>query len=462
MKKLVSIFLIVVLLSLTLFSSCKPKEEDNAKPNEEKQPTVMEKISDAMDNVASWEMDSVADIEAYYMSSLPAEITETSHQIYAKSDDGKIYYYSTSEGRFSHQGKETEVFLLEAYNEGNYFFKYDAGDKWNNLHSPITQEEFLDYFKSVNDSESIFEEYNNIEITENESKDYVVKLSQYNDEVIEMLNFSFGFPLEENGGTITDVTVTITADADFLIKDMILDFTFSDSMFSGSQTITFKNYNNVTKKVSELKPGYFTSVEGGAVIALLATALFEDAVNSDKGSFSINSISKKRTYGINDNVGQATVMYEANTEVSYGREDEKLYFNAETDTDDKKTETDDKKTVTTYKNNVLDDDGSKSTIKDSEGEDILESLMNPIGYTLLAIKNVKTTVTSDGTVLYYVEVDETDIPLNISGCIVLQVTFAVKDGKLSYIIYSVNPESYYYNGRKPSVHVEIKVTFNEY
>ena len=98
MKKLVSMFLVVVLLSLTLFSSCGPKEdkkESNKESNEVNQPTVMEKISEAMDNVGSYEIDAVADIEAYYMSSLPAEITETTHQIYAKSDDGKIYYYLT-------------------------------------------------------------------------------------------------------------------------------------------------------------------------------------------------------------------------------------------------------------------------------------------------------------------------------------------------------------------------------
>ena len=108
MKKLVSIFLVIVLLSLTLFSSCKPK--DNAKPNEEKQPTVIEKISDAMDNVASYEIDGVASIELY-VSSEKMELEENTKQIYAKSADGALYYYSSVNANMNFKGEETKAHI---------------------------------------------------------------------------------------------------------------------------------------------------------------------------------------------------------------------------------------------------------------------------------------------------------------------------------------------------------------
>ena len=88
--------------------------------------------------------------------------------------------------------------------------------------------------------------------------------------------------------------------------------------------------------------------------------------------------------------------------------------------------------------------------------------MNPIGYTMIAIKNVKTAVGKDGAVLYIAELDKTDLSSLVSGYLAVEVTFAVKDGRLSYIIYALNPESYYYGYNRPTVHVKITVTFNEY
>ena len=184
MKKSLSLLLVIVLLSLTLLSSCGTK--DNSK-EDKKEPTVMEKIIAAMDSIESCEANSVTEISVY-ISSQKVEIEEIEKQVYAKSQDGALYYYATNNSKLTHQGNETKVSMLEAFNEGNYFFKYAVDEDSQALCSILTQEEFLDYFMNTNINPNILEEYNNIVISKNENNDHVVTLSKYSDKMIKMLN----------------------------------------------------------------------------------------------------------------------------------------------------------------------------------------------------------------------------------------------------------------------------------
>ena len=443
MKKSLSLLLVIVLLSLTLLSSCGTK--DNSK-EDKKEPTVMEKIIAAMDSIESFEANSVTEISAY-ISAQKVEIEEIVKQVYAKSQDGALYYYATNNSKLTHQGNETKVSMLEAFNEGNYFFKYDLGEDWKYLHSPLTQEEFLGYFENENVNPSLLKGYNSIVVSETENKDHVVKLSQYDNKVIKRLNASYALPLENEGGKITDIAVTITAGTDFLVKDVNVEYIFSNTDFTGSKKITLSNYNNATKDVSNLKPGFYKTV-GDATILSIADALLSDREESDKGSFTLSSVTKQ--------MNQEKLISEvaSTSEISYGEKDGKYYFDIETTSDGEKS-------VTSYRDGVINSDGKKTNTNDYYAKMAISELINPVGYNPLAINKVNKTTENDGTVLYTVELDRSQLPSSISSSYkTVKAIFAIKNYKLEKITYELTTSTYSYQSTI-DIYSTITVDFND-
>ena len=433
------VFILVMLLSLALLSSCK-KNKDDGSDKSQKEPTVLEKIIAAMDSIESCEANSVTEISVY-ISSQKVEIEEIEKQVYAKSQDGALYYYATNNSKLTHQGNETKVSMLEAFNEGNYFFKYAVDEDSQALCSILTQEEFLDYFMNTNINPNILEEYNNIVISKNENNDHVVTLSKYSDKMIKMLNSNYSLPAENEGGKITDITLTITAGADFRIKDITVDYAFSNTEFTGSQKTTYSNYNNITKEEKVLKPKLFKTVSDARIAPLFAT-LLADKKASESGSF---------VYSIDQSVrfmNQGS-KYKETSEVSYGTSDEKYYFDIKLDTDYQEHSM-------TYSDGVYKVDGEENPdiCDDFSAKQHIKELIDPFGFEPNAIKNIAITNDDNGTVFYVMELDDTlTLVSDIVGKIYssagasyrranVNVTVAIKDYNIVSITYSINAEGY--------------------
>lgn len=389
MKRSLSIILVVVLLSLTMLSSC-----NNKKDKDVKEPTVIDKISAAMDNVASYEMDGVLEMVAY-VSAQKMEIKGVSKEIYSRDNDGKLYYYSSDDATIKCMGQETVGTSIEAYNEGYYLFKYKMNDlNSKRLRTALTEEEFLDYKNNEELNPSFLTGYNQSSFTVNEDKTHSIKLWQYDSKIISKINANYGFPLENAGGKITDISVTINAEENFILKEILVDFTFSNTEFSGSQKMTFSKYNNAEKVLNTILPGDYTIVDDARIAPMLIT-LLGDRKNLENGSFSMSSVQKYYSDA------QWIVKEKKDSKVSYGVDNGKYYFNIE-------TESNGKKTVSTYRDGKFKSDDTEMDLSDFDAKAVIDSLIDPYGYSPLAINSITKTVENGGDV-YVIQLSYTTL-----------------------------------------------------
>ncbi|MBE6536854.1 MAG: hypothetical protein E7673_02755 [Ruminococcaceae bacterium] len=437
------VFILVMLLYLALLSSCK-KNKDDGSDKGQKEPTVLEKITTAMDNAYSYEADGVVDIVAYY-NGQKMEINETAKDIYAKEQDGSVYYYSLSDTSVIYMAQENKSSVLEAYNEGNYFFTFEQGATVKNLTSPITQEEFLDYQKSTHGKTSFLQGYGNAVFNKNENGDHVVELSQYNKDMLAFVNGAYGFPLDADGAKITDFKVTITAGSDFLVKDISINYAFSKSEFTGTEKITLSNYTGVMKKVKDLKPGYFKAVEDATAVTRALTFLGEMS-NKISDTFSVSVIQRSLRNSV------FTVTSEANTEVSYGYENDKYHFRVETVSGGEKA-------ISTYEDGVFKSGDQEAKISDIEAKQVIDALIDPYSFTPIMVNKSAKTTEKDGTVLYVLTIDTSRVS-SVSGQKAMYITFAVKDNELLYIKYEIEPQKTI-SGYVGNTFVETTVKFKD-
>ena len=390
MKKI--FVLLFCLATLIVFSSCRNSGG------------VMDKISKAMDGAASYEVDGVLDITAIYAGQ-PMTVKSATKEIYSKNEGEELYYYSKADVEVTNRYQTTQSSALEAFNEGEYFFSYKLGDDSKRLYSECTEKEFLKYSAKASEFSNIFSGYDTFSSVKNEDGGYEVKLEKYDAKIINSLNSSCGFPLEKDGGVIEDITVTIIADSRYHIKEITVDYLFSNIYFSGSEKMVFSSYGSAEKITDAINPRYYTSVDDATIVPLLTT-LINARVEEDEGSLAVTTFSKFSTMGV-----ESTNSVE--TDATYGYEDGKYHFTAKTKTTTKTktqpsvlgTKTEEKTTKTSYKNGVRTEDDQKRDSTDSSARAFIRDLIDPFAFPAYNVKSIIKTDNEDGTVTYTINID---------------------------------------------------------
>ena len=444
MKKIFVLFF--CLATLIVFSSCRNSGG------------VMDKISKAMDGAASYEVDGVLDITAIYAGQ-PMTVKSATKEIYSKNEGEELYYYSKADVEVTNRYTTTQSSALEAFNEGEYFFSYKLGDDSKRLYSECTEKEFLKYSAKASEFGNIFSGYDTFSSVKNEDGSYEVKLEKYDAKTIRLLNSTYGFPLEKDGGEIEDIAVTIISDSNYYIKEITVDYLFSNASFSGSEKMIFSSYGSAEKITDAINPRFYTSVDDATIVPLLTT-LVNARVEEDEGSLAVTTFSEFSTMGV-----ESTSSVE--TDASYGYEDGKYHFTAKTKTTTKTktsqfvdgTKTEEKTTDTTYKDGKYTEDDLTREASDSYAKEFIKELIDPLSFSAYNVKSIIKTHNEDGTVTYTIGIDtattgtlavlkELYSSVNakfLSAKITLEVV--LKDYELTAINYKIESEGeIVYNG----------------
>ena len=390
MKKIFVLFF--CLTTLLVFSSCRNSGG------------VMDKISKAMDGASSYEVDGVLDITGYYAGETMT-VTATQKEIYSKNAGEELYSYSKSDIDITNRYGTTHSSVLEAFNEGEYFISYKLGEDSKRLRSEHTEKEFLNYRAKVSEFGNILSGYETFSSVKNEDGSYEVKLEKYDERTIRLLNSSYGFPLEKDGGEIEDIAVTIISDSNYYIKEITVDYLFSNVDFSGSEKMIFSSYGSAEKITDTINPRYYTSVDDATIVPLLTT-LVNARVEEEQGSLAVSTFSKFSTLGVESTNS-------AETDASYGYEDEKYHFTAKTKTTTKTktspfvdgTKTEEKTTDTTYKDGMYTEDDTPRVASDSYARKFIKELIDPFSFSAYNVKSITKADNEDGTVTYTIGID---------------------------------------------------------
>jgi len=302
MKKFL-ITLVLCLFSLSVFSSCSFLSDKMG---------VMERISRAMDKVDSYESVGELSITAYY-DNKKMYIKGDTKQIFSKEKDSGLYFYCSDTVDIEYNSTNTSTTVVEAYNDGEYFFSHTLNNVGNKLRSSHTEEEFLEYYEKVSESGDLLSGYSELTSVKNDDGKYEISLSEYNGEKIRDINLIYGFPLDDGGASIENINVSILANAEYLVEEINVEYVFSDALYSGEQKVVFSNYGSAEKKMSVVNPKIYTAVEDARAVPLLSS-LLNDKKQADKGKFNSSSDVESTFMGSHNESNETYI-------VSYGYDD---------------------------------------------------------------------------------------------------------------------------------------------
>ena len=390
MKKFLSALLLTLMLLSMMLTSCSLSENNgNSGNNDDLSELTAEaliaKASEAMDGLSSFEANGTAEIITYVLGN-KITVNGTMKTIVSGIDENDLYYYSQIQTNTSAMGNKTKVSQTEGFNEGKYFLSVVADNDVKKIYSENTAEEFMTYYERTQSDLKFLEGYSESNFVKNSNGTYTVTLSKYDQSMINSLNVEYGFPLENGGGRVTDCTVTITILEDFLIKEIVTDYTFSNTEFSGIEVISYTNYNAAQKDLNKINPKYYTEVSDALSVALFSH-LVEEKGKSVQDSF---SFSYEQSTLISTSYPQSS-LYKEESNVSYGVENGNYYF----DIDSVINDSDHK---ITYKDGIYKVDGkvdNTTTHSDLTSREFVNGLIDPFDFEPLAVMDI--TVTADGS-----------------------------------------------------------------
>lgn len=458
MKKTLSLLMILVLLSITTLSSCIGLQLTEKIETAEE---ALMKISETMESVSSFRGETTLDIVGNVdLKSFHLEATAIT--VAQLSNDGFTYYYDQENLTMSYQDEVTDAKNITAFNDGKYFYLGKKGNSEKRFFSYCTEKEFNDFYKNTTESEIGFVDgYSKSSFVKNDSGSYTVILEDYDEETINFLNNMYGMPYEENGGKITDMVVTLTADSNFRITAIEFDYSFSDTAFSGSQTTFYSNYDSAEKILDILSPDTYTEVGDAKAISLYSHLVSQKKAKASD-TFTFSSSQQKTVGNIANEESLETDI------ISYGMQNGSYYFTIESDVNGVKE-------TITYRNGEYKKDGAlvNDDYSDYEAKSVINGFIEPLAITYNDIANVICNSTAGSTV-YTFEIDNQDLDILLtqiyqsSGATYygsdISVEMAVKDYELvslKCIIKARGDIKISYYSSSYSVNIETTVEFSE-
>ena len=320
MKKLFVTFLTLI-LCVFIFTSCRFKPESAA--------DVMAKIDEKMDSLKSYQSDMTAEMTTK-IQGMDCSASFTGQHILLED-----YYYQLMEGSTTIKTggliSDTETTVefkgMEAFYDGKMFIWNEqtdpsktTGDLVQRLYSPLTKEEFSQYLENKTDDLDI--DYNacvNSTFVQNEDKSWTLTYSGYTKKVIEEVVEAFGDELFED--EIVDMEITIQANKDFTVKEIVINMVFEDSATSSFQIRQqYSKYDEATAVTDTLDTNVYTEIADCRLLKDFEDML-EDLEEAENGSFVLDlnqSLTIQRPSGKQDTSETDTVRY--------GKKDGKYFY----------------------------------------------------------------------------------------------------------------------------------------
>lgn len=370
-NRLISLALlcVVIVLSLAALSSC----------GKIGAAATFSRINNEMEKLNSYEMSTKINIK-YFLDGKDVNYQSEGTTIVAGLGKSDFYYYSLAdiELKSDELGVDQEIMMVEAYNEGAYYFRNRTnGRREVKLFGEMGIEKFNNYINPQRYTVVDLSDCKNIKNSKNSDGTRTLECSGYSEEVISTLVCSFGVYEYLLGCDTSDVTVTLVYDKDYRVKSLSYSFSFDADEEKApilSVSMTYSNYNSAERTDKYINPANYQKIDNIGVLTDVAIALNE-LTAKENGIFTLD-FEQTVMY-----VGNKSFHKESDT-VEYGTENGKFYYKINAIVSDKKTTIeyrDGKQTVKGSGN------ATKAIDSDYEARAFIMQLMNP---TNLSITNV--------------------------------------------------------------------------
>lgn len=316
-KRMLSLTLCLLMLLSTALCvlSCerKPKTADEA----------WKKIDDSMNALRSYESEMKLDM-TYYISGIELKGSSVGKAAYISDGEENFYYYSEMKFEVNSKaaGISQKTEIKEIYNDGKIFVERNDGTVEQKIYSENTPEEATEYFKGDPEEDIKYEDATGKTLTKNSDSSYTLVFEGYKKEEVERIQDTIGFSNDLFPNKIIDVKVTVNAGADYLVRDMKLEFVFeqdpdSDKLPLVVATTTYSKYNSATHVGDDPDVANYTAIENVKVLTDIDKMLAK-IKNTKDGKFTLNISQQVK-------VGNNTSVYSEKDVVEYG-ENENGYF----------------------------------------------------------------------------------------------------------------------------------------
>lgn len=415
MKYITRSFIVILALSLILaLSACQKTAQEPYVP--ESALALWEKVDETMNTTQSMEMRGTVDA-VFYNGGYEFRLVGDSY-IFASKET----HYTESEMTLSCEeiSMEQTTRMVEAHHDGKMYIASNDGTYDQKLCSTMTHEEY-DQIQTGTLTEDVdLADCTGAQFSQNEDGTWNLQFSGYTKKTIDKMVESFSMTQDMLGVPIADVKVSLSADADFLVQKMefSFDFTVEDEGMAPTFLVTaeYSGYNTAVFDATKLKTEEFTEVDDVRILESLQSAL-KDRQDAASGKFTLDL---KSTYQMQ---GQTSASQEKDV-VTYGRKNGAYYYNITAQMDGQGFDVryqNSEQTVTT--------DGQTNTAHQSEEEAklFIDGLINTGNYISAAITDIQKL--DEGVYLLIGEQSTLDQIMGLTG---IDVTSANQECKVTF------------------------------
>lgn len=457
MKKTV-VLLFVILVFAFVFTSCSSGEPETAE-------ALWEKIDGAMNALDSYEVDLSMKMN-FFMSGyeVSGKATGTAIEAGVTTDDYYFYQKMVTKVQCDELDLNENVTAIYGYNEGLAFVSNEGGGLEQKLCAPMTREEFRDYVSDSDLNDLALNDCTGAEFVKNEDNTWSLTYSGYTKVAVNALAEAFGIDEETSdmiGAEVLDLKVSISADENFFVKRMDVEFIFDveeDEVPVITATAEYSEYNTAKRITGYIKPESYNQIEDLRLPENIGEML-KAREDAEEGTFTLDLDQTVMVMGNKSS-------YRETDKVNYGRRDGGYFYDIEAEIKGSTVDI-------TYENGKqkVTQNGETSTVSQTaaEAKEFIESLINSANYNKMYVTNV--TKVEEGVYTIEMAVVNTAVYEQVMtkmGAFLSSakqnITVTIKDDVLTEIKSTVDADGYIPSGNSRygvGLTVNTTVTFND-
>lgn len=267
-------------------------EEKPADPTSAKE--LWELVDNAMNNAESYESDLLGEFVMYIGGYKMVSKASGFEIKVGDKNDNDFYHYlfikgdaSCDELSFSETSNN-----IEAYNQGMAFIYTAKGDSVQSFCSKMTVEEYFEFNNDILSDELDLAECTKSEFSKNEDGSWNLSFSGYSKKTIGVFLKAIGFDEIQSSVDVMDMKISLTADNEYLVGEMVLELVFDVEETDTSipvfkEVIKYSKYGEAKKTLEGINPSEYTEVDDITVLGKVGDAIDEFA-NLAEGSFNLD------------------------------------------------------------------------------------------------------------------------------------------------------------------------------
>lgn len=375
MKKRLLALLCALSMILVSFTACGAPRNANA---------LFKKVNKAMRKIDAIETETTINLE--FQKEFLIVKGEAKGKTIQLSEKDDYYYYSTSTTKFQTNNSSVNIkdtVSLEAYHNGNYFMLNKGEGIDQKLYSTLTPKEARKYVSQKGMNLSLLTEDCQNSFTQNDDGTWTLEYSSYGQTKARKVVDEFGIDTSIFPDKITDMSVKITADSDYRIKDITINFVFTKTDKYNNDTmltirVDYLKFDGIERVTDGLDTEEFDKIEDIRLLTKFSE-LIEERLSGKNETFTLELNQKIRFNS------QNTTIKEKDT-VNYGINEDGYFYTIDSQVNNKKY------SISYSDGSEITEQGTKSEEKkksEADAKKSIEDLVNCVRYAPFAVSDIK-------------------------------------------------------------------------